>query len=425
MANAIKADHLGKRYMLGKERDAYGTVRESLSGFARRAARFATRRGIRQREAFWALDDVSFSVAAGEVLGVVGRNGAGKSTLLKVLARITEPTRGFAEIQGRLGSLLEVGTGFHPELTGRENVFLNGAIMGMSRQDVVRQFDEIVAFAEVDKFIDTPVKRFSSGMYVRLAFAVAAHLQPEVLLVDEVLAVGDYAFQQKCLDKLRNVGGEGRTVLFVSHNMAAVGSLCTRAILLERGRIALDADPASVISEYFGDARREGSSGLIPPDEPRLFGTDAAKFYSASVVGEDGRKVSQLWLGQQPRLHIEVDVLQEIREAVIEVGFVATDGVLSAMSTTIDRARPPRRLRIGRHSLDVTLDVELLPRQYWVLLAIHSYDGTTHDLVERATDFTVVNAGCIPGDCVRWPNVQAYVRAPATWYINNEPLNAS
>jgi len=205
-------------------------------------------------DVIWALKDVSFEVKRGEVVGIIGRNGAGKSTLLKILSRITEPTEGYAEIRGRVGSLLEVGTGFHPELTGRENIYLNGRILGMTKREIDRKFDEIVAFSEIGKFIDTPVKYYSSGMYVRLAFAVAAHLEQEILIVDEVLAVGDAAFQRKCLGKMRNVSKEGRTVLFVSHNMAAILNLCSRCILLEAGRIALEGETSKVVEEYLNRA---------------------------------------------------------------------------------------------------------------------------------------------------------------------------
>ena len=242
---AISALNIGKRYSLG----------ESGSLLSRSAALQRLRGKYVQREptTFWALDDVSFDISEGEAVGIIGHNGAGKSTLLKVLSRITEPTRGRATIAGRVASLLEVGTGFHPELTGRENIFMNGSILGMRREEIARAFDEIVAFAEIDKFVDTPVKRYSSGMYVRLAFSVAAHLEPEILIVDEVLAVGDIQFQKKCLGKMGDVGRSGRTVLFVSHNMTAVRQLTTRCILMKRGNIFYDGAPERAI-ELYADA---------------------------------------------------------------------------------------------------------------------------------------------------------------------------
>ena len=248
---AIRAEGLGKRYKLGTSA-SYKSLREVLPSLVNGAVRRMRSAGRRDPEAntFWALRDISFDVNHGDVIGVIGWNGAGKSTLLKIFSRITWPTEGRAEIHGRVGSLLEVGTGFHPELTGRENIYLNGAIMGMRRTEINSKFDEIVAFAEVDKFIDTPVKHYSSGMYVRLAFAIAAHLEPEILIIDEVLAVGDLAFQQKCLGKMSEVSRGGRTILFVSHNMAVVEKLCQRAIVLHRGQIAYQGKTADAIHHY-------------------------------------------------------------------------------------------------------------------------------------------------------------------------------
>ncbi|HEX7786446.1 MAG TPA: ABC transporter ATP-binding protein, partial [Methylomirabilota bacterium] len=257
---AIRVEGLSKRYTIGR-RHVRRTAREALMaalsapvGMARRALGSRHDRGAAAERTLWALKDVTFDVKLGEVVGVIGRNGAGKSTLLRILSRITEPTRGEAEIFGRVGSLLEVGTGFHPDLTGRENIYLNGAILGMRRAEVARKFDEIVAFAEVERFIDTPVKHYSSGMYTRLAFAVAAHLEPEILVVDEVLAVGDAEFQRKCLGRMGEVARQGRTILFVSHNMGSVQALCSRAIVLSHGALVADADAATAVGRYLGEA---------------------------------------------------------------------------------------------------------------------------------------------------------------------------
>jgi lipopolysaccharide transport system ATP-binding protein len=267
--SAIQIENLSKRYRIGLKEEIPDTLVSAMGDFVRRPFRnFRNLRRLSQfqegnaeeEDVIWALKDVTFSVDRGEVIGIIGRNGAGKSTLLKILSRITEPSSGQAIINGRVASLLEVGTGFHPELTGRENVYLNGTILGMRKAEIDRKFDEIVAFAEVAKFIDTPVKRYSSGMQVRLAFAVAAHLDPEILIVDEVLAVGDFEFQKKCLGKMQDVAGGGRTVLFVSHNMAAVQSLCQRTILLNNGALIEDGTTEYVVSKYLGGivaARRE------------------------------------------------------------------------------------------------------------------------------------------------------------------------
>jgi lipopolysaccharide transport system ATP-binding protein len=271
-APVLSVERLGKRYRLRHHEDAapYATLRDTIAGAF--AAPFRWVNGARLPpvtiDDFWALRDVSFDVAPGDVVGIIGRNGAGKSTLLKILSRITEPTAGRVTLRGRVASLLEVGTGFHPELTGRENIFLNGAILGMTRQEIRRNFDSIVSFAEVERFLDTPVKRYSSGMYVRLAFAVAAHLEPDILVIDEVLAVGDAEFQKKSLGKMHDVSRGGRTVLFVSHNMAAVQALCTRAIWLDRGQVAEAGATQPVIARYLQGAKPVDDGG----GRPRLLG---------------------------------------------------------------------------------------------------------------------------------------------------------
>jgi lipopolysaccharide transport system ATP-binding protein len=268
-ANVIRGENLSKRYQINAERYADATLRDAIAKRAKeslQSARAIVTRGDssprRATRTIWALEDVSFEVAAGDVLGIVGRNGAGKSTLLKIISRITEPTSGRVGIKGRIGALLEVGTGFHPELTGRENVFLYGAVLGMPRSDIQRRFDEIVEFAEVGRFLDTPIKRYSSGMQVRLAFAVAANLEPDILLVDEVLAVGDVAFQKKCLGRMGQVAGEGRTVLFVSHNIAVMQALCRRGIFLDHGRVQFDGSIRDAVSLYLRNLERAMTTDL-------------------------------------------------------------------------------------------------------------------------------------------------------------------
>jgi lipopolysaccharide transport system ATP-binding protein len=270
MPPAIRITQLGKRYRLGEQQGgSYRTLRETLTGWAHGALRRLRRPAAAATTEFWALRDIDLEIGHGEVVGLVGRNGAGKSTLLKILSRIIKPTTGRVELRGRVGSLLEVGTGFHPELTGRENIFLNGAILGMTRREIARKFDEITAFAEVDRFLDTPVKRYSSGMYVRLAFAVAAHLEPEILVVDEVLAVGDQRFQKKCLGKMNEVSRNGRTVLFVSHNIAALVNLCRRAVLIERGRVVADGEPRDITTRYLNAEAEAGHGECDLSNRPR------------------------------------------------------------------------------------------------------------------------------------------------------------
>jgi lipopolysaccharide transport system ATP-binding protein len=261
----ISAHGVGKKYLLGSIQAAPTSLREALVGMAKAPLRRMRSATATNGEEFWALRDISFDVAQGEVMGIVGRNGAGKSTLLKVLSRITDPTEGRIEMRGRSASLLEVGTGFHPELTGRENIYLNGTILGMRKREIDRKFDQIVAFAEIERFIDTPVKRYSSGMYVRLAFGVAAHLDPEILIVDEVLAVGDAEFQKKCLTKMSDVASEGRTVLFVSHNMAAIKAICTTGLLLKRGHAAARGPISEIVDAYVKSAATTSETQLTFP----------------------------------------------------------------------------------------------------------------------------------------------------------------
>ncbi len=290
MTIAIRVEHLSKRYRIGaaQTRFRYTTLRDRLAETFKAPARWFSRRasGARQTNYIWALNDVSFEVEEGKVLGIIGRNGAGKSTLLKVLSRVTEPTKGLVVVRGRVGSLLEVGTGFHPELTGRENIYLNGAILGMKRAEIERKFDEIVAFSEVEQFIDTPVKRYSSGMYLRLAFAVAAHLEPEILVVDEVLAVGDAAFQKKCLGKMGDVAQQGRTVLFVSHNMSAILRLTEEAIVLDKGRLILRAPSAEAVDFYLSSGHTQAGERLWEADE---IPPTAAPFHPIALRLKDPR----------------------------------------------------------------------------------------------------------------------------------------
>lgn len=294
MSSTIVVENLSKKYIIGHQsRERYATLRDDLTervkSFSERLKHpFASPKNVSDHEEFWALKDVNFEIRQGDRVGIIGSNGAGKSTLLKILSRITEPTSGRISILGRVSSLLEVGTGFHPELSGRENIYLNGAILGMNKSEIRRKFDEIVSFAEVEKFLDTPVKRYSSGMYVRLAFAVAAHLEPEILIVDEVLAVGDAQFQKKCLGKMENIGEEGRTVLFVSHNISAIRTLCNTGILLNKGKVAFNGGVDEAIDEYLG-ADRLDKNEIHWDDITRAPGNENIRMLSISVkpkVGE-------------------------------------------------------------------------------------------------------------------------------------------
>jgi lipopolysaccharide transport system ATP-binding protein len=324
---AIQIEALSKRYRLG-HRESYRSLRESLSRFAALPLRVLGRSGSgrSQEGTFWALQDVSFSVQPGEIVGIIGRNGAGKSTLLKILSRITSPTTGRAVLRGRVGSLLEVGTGFHPELTGRENIFLNGAILGMTRKETERRFDEIVAFAEVEKFLDTPVKHYSSGMYMRLAFAVAAHLEPEILLVDEVLAVGDASFQKKCLNKMESVGRHGRTIFFVSHNMTAVTRLCGRAIMLADGKVAEDGVSSAVVSAYLRSGL--GTTAARVWDDPaRAPGNSVARLVSVRAINAEGTTSESFDIRRPIGVEMEYDVLKGGHVLIPNLHFYNEDGI--------------------------------------------------------------------------------------------------
>ncbi|HEX8707873.1 MAG TPA: ABC transporter ATP-binding protein [Pyrinomonadaceae bacterium] len=304
MKPIIRVQNVSKRYRIGARQEPYTTLRDTLVEAVRAPLKRLRRRRNGADNTVWALKGVSFTVEPGEVVGIVGRNGAGKSTLLKILSRITEPTTGQIDLYGRVGSLLEVGTGFNPELTGRENAYLSGTILGMRRSEVARKFDEIVAFAEIEKFIDTPVKHYSSGMYMRLAFAVAAHLEPEILLVDEVLAVGDAAFQKKCLGKMGDVAKAGRTVLFVSHNMTAVNQLCSSAVMLADGQIVRQGETGEVVAEYLKMGSESGGERLWPDPE--------------SAPGDDQIRLHAIRVISQGEVTADVDIDKEV---LVEVEF--------------------------------------------------------------------------------------------------------
>lgn len=305
---AIEVRELGKKFDLGAINAS--TLREQVTEVAKKWVG----KGSGDEEEFWALRDVSFEVQPGEVVGIIGRNGAGKSTLLKILSRITPPTEGEAIVRGRLASLLEVGTGFHPELTGRENVFLNGSILGMKRQEVHALFDEIVDFAGIEKFVDTPVKRYSSGMYVRLAFAVAAHIQPEILVIDEVLAVGDYEFQKKCLGKMGEFASQGRTVLFVSHNMGAISSLCTRGILLDAGKVVCDSDIGTVIKAY--TQKSDGVSATYQAEEPN---GSSGQIQSIEISGSESGPGASFEISETVAVKVQFKVSEPIQNFTLQM----------------------------------------------------------------------------------------------------------
>jgi lipopolysaccharide transport system ATP-binding protein len=393
----IRATGLGKQYRLGRAQQRHNTVRDAVSATAGRILSTVSpsrRRsaGIEADTLLWALRDVSFDVAAGEVLGVIGANGAGKSTLLKILCRITEPTEGRADLRGRVGSLLEVGTGFHSELTGRENTYLSGAILGMPRTEIDRKFDEIVAFAEVERFIDTPVKHYSSGMYLRLAFAVAAHLEPDILIVDEVLAVGDASFQRKCLGKMDAVARGGRTVLFVSHNMDAVRRLCSRCIFLTQGSITDSGDPADVVTRYLS-SRAERLAGMAWTHlaNAARSGDGRVHFRAVRYTSHNTETAYALYPFGPFELELLLDSDQDRPLESLAVYLRTQDGVKLINADSISIGRP---LQLTRGLNQVRLCIEqlcLMPGVYSVGLWAADAVGSAYDHVEGGFAVEVVS----------------------------------
>jgi lipopolysaccharide transport system ATP-binding protein len=399
MQPAVRATNLSKQFRLGPTQAAsYRTLRESLSGVAARSwQRFWAKGrpvpGSRDSrdDTIWALHDVSFDIPPGEVVGVIGGNGAGKSTLLKILSRVTEPTAGRVEIRGRVGSLLEVGTGFHNELTGRENIFLSGAILGMTRREIARKFDAIVAFAEVEQFLDTPVKRYSSGMYVRLAFAVAAHLEPEVLIVDEVLAVGDAQFQKKCLGKMEDVSRGGRTVLFVSHNMNAIQRLCNRALLMDRGRLVGQGETAAMVARYLAEGPcTHGPGEALDLRHARHVGTGAARFVTVAFGSGDPRVAN--WPYADGPLEVKVGIDSDRARAVASLAITIYDR-LGTKLVNADSLQLGKSicLHAGPNEVVFRIDSLHLVRGNYVLGLWLSEPRTVLDHVEAAVHFDVVD----------------------------------
>ena len=349
-AIAIRAQGLGKQYRLGSRPGGYTTLREVVMETLQAPSRWLGWRGQPKTaaEQLWALRGASFEIKQGEVVGLIGRNGAGKSTLLKVLSRITEPTAGWAEIHGRVGSLLEVGTGFHPELTGRENIYLNGAILGMPREEIRRKFDEIVAFAEVERFLDTPVKHYSSGMYLRLAFAVAAHLEPEILMVDEVLAVGDVTFQKKCLDKMQDVGQAGRTVLFVSHSMPAITRLCERAILLEGGQVEQDGPAAQVVGAYLRAGL--GTTAVREWGEEEAPGQEVVRLRAVRVRAADGETRDTIDIRQPVSIEMEYEVCKPDYQLMPHFSLFTEESIHAFSAHDVDPKWRKRPRPVGQYT---------------------------------------------------------------------------
>jgi ABC-type polysaccharide/polyol phosphate transport system ATPase subunit len=390
MQPAIRVDRLGKRYRIDHQAQRYRTLRDSLTDLARAPLR-RLREGGNRREDFWALRDVGFEVEQGQIVGIIGRNGAGKSTLLKILSRITRPTSGFVELQGRVGSLLEVGTGFHPELTGRENIFLNGSILGMRRREIERRFDEIVAFAEIERFLDTPVKRYSSGMYVRLAFAVAAHLDTEILLVDEVLAVGDVQFQKKCMGKMEEVATGGRTIVLVSHQMSAIQRLCQQAVLLDRGGLLAYGPKESIVPMYLSlDPGAAGPEEWVDVTGAGRSGSGEVRFLALRYNSHNELAAGRPF--PDGPLQVDLVVESDARRRVdrMAVSFCDRYGTRLVNADTIAVGRSPV-LRKGRNHVGFYIkNVHLNPGVYTVSLWMAG-NGRVIDSLPGALQVEVVD----------------------------------
>ena len=392
---AIETNELGKRYTLGVHGRGYGTLREAISSAARRPVRRLVGDGRRcPEDTLWALKDLSLTIRSGEVVGVIGHNGAGKSTLLKILSRITEPTSGWAEVTGRVGSLLEVGTGFHPELTGRENIFLNGAILGMRREEIRDRFDEIVDFAEIERFLDTPVKRYSSGMSVRLAFAVAAHLEPEILLVDEVLAVGDASFQRKSLAKMSDVAGEGRTVIFVSHNLAIIQALCKRGVLLERGELVTDAPVQDAMNSYLADLERAASGDLLERTDRDRRGWRDTMIRRVEVRDAGGGPLDVIVAGQP--MTISVDLTEAVPRTECRLTIANALGQpVTTLDSELSAAADTRDPALGSRVECELAALPLVPGRYRVDAIVRGRDQLQDGL--QAAAFFDVEEGVVAG----------------------------
>jgi lipopolysaccharide transport system ATP-binding protein len=419
---AIKVEGVGKRYLLGEGHgEGYASkLSEGLNSALRaplQRLRGSSSGGrTSEREEFWALRDVSLEIGKGDMFGLIGRNGAGKSTLLKLLAQITPPTEGRITVRGRVGTLLEVGTGFHPELTGRENVYLNGAILGMRRAEIADRFEEIAEFSGIEEFLDTPVKRYSSGMYVRLAFAVAAHLEPEVLLVDEVLAVGDAEFQRKSLGKIDDVARAGRTVVFVSHNLAAVQRLCTRSAWFDHGRLMTIGPTQEVVAAYLTEVGSKQSGGVAEVGEKaHRIGVGGARLVRVELRDSQGQAVDHLRLGEPFSLTLAFEVERAITDATVEVGISSADGTRAVTSLSTDDGTRIS-LTPGTQEIAVDLDLTLLPGDYWIDVGIHS-PGSSYDFVERVLNFVSINVPHEDTEPYPWPTTRGIVRPASRWAV--------
>ncbi|PYS99994.1 MAG: ABC transporter ATP-binding protein [Acidobacteria bacterium] len=407
MKPIIHVENLSKRYTIGAKAEPYSTLRESLVSAVRKPIDRMRRNGPKAADSqFWALSDVSFDVTPGEVVGIIGRNGAGKSTLLKILSRITEPTNGKVELYGRVGSLLEVGTGFHPELTGRENIFLNGAILGMHREEIAKKFDEIVDFAEIEEFLDTPVKRYSSGMYMRLAFAVAANLEPEVLIVDEVLAVGDAEFQKKCLGKMRDVSQHGRTVLFVSHNIKAIQQLCDVCILLESGKLIAQGATPGVVQQY---VRQQ-------PTDQEQRSPSKVRILDIRIMDDNGAETNLISFDRALVVEVNCVVSETLLKPAVDIAFYRGETRLFALQS--DKLLMPSNVTPGNWTVTFEIQpTQLVAEELCMDVGIREegegYSVLIEDAKKIMPDYSTVPAEALV-DCLIYPRASCSAKMEAT-----------
>lgn len=364
----------------------------------------------------WSLKDINFEIKQGEVLGIIGKNGAGKSTLLKILSQVTTPTSGEVKIKGRIAALLEVGTGFHPDLTGRENIYLNGAILGMTKQEIKIKFDEIIDFSGVAKYLDTPVKRYSSGMMVRLGFAVAAHLEPEILIVDEVLAVGDAEFQEKCLGKMKSVSGEGRTVLFVSHNMAAIKSLCKRTIVLKNGKIHFDGEVSEGIKHYLSSSKPGENRGAIEKHH-RTINTGFVFFKKVVIKNEEFNSGNSIYFNSDISINCSLEFLKDFENVLFDARILSADGI-EILNTMNIYDGNFINIKKGSVEIDIEIENKLQPGKYFINLGAHLSDGLTLDYLEHIFEINVLNVSKDNQKGLIYDFKLGYYRPNAKWQIN-------
>ena len=424
MTTVLKAENISKQYRLGQV--GTGTLSHDLNRLWYRMrgkedpylklGEENDRAGSGTAGYVWALKDINFEIQQGEMIGIIGKNGAGKSTLLKLLSRVTAPSTGSIKVKGRIAALLEVGTGFHPELTGRENIYLNGAILGMNRMEISQKLDEIVEFSGCQKYIDTPVKRYSSGMIVRLGFAVAAHLEPEILIVDEVLAVGDAEFQEKCIGKMKDISGEGRTVLFVSHNMASMKALCKKGFLMEKGKITQQGEMNAVIESYLASTTKSDVDGTIPEDAS-MMNTGIVKYKKIQLLNANGDTIDRVNYMADINLEMQLSSKQTINDVILDVRITTRDGIEIVHTMNKYDSTEKQALKEGLNQINCKIKNQLQPGNYSITIGVHETNGLTMDFVENVLDFSVMQIGEGQEAGYTYDFQMAHVRFQSKWEV--------